>query len=179
MRLFLALLAATLVATLVLYVQHVTAPQTGIKMGSEHVEFRDADHGIAADGKKGGSSINDTPSFQTLVLKAFNSVIAWVLLGWAAVRLARQFWHVIVAFIGLLVIVDFILVQMNLISFDVRWDEIEAGFRSVVALVVNLGFVKCFSFIIGVWSGMRGYVLRREKIVQRNMHNNFSQRSKP
>ncbi len=162
MRLLLALLAATLVATLALYTKQVMAPQTGIRIGSEQMEFRDADHGLATNGKNGGLSMNDKLSFQTLVIEAFNSVVAWVLLGWAAVRLARQFRHVIVAFIGLLVIVDFILFQMNLISFEVRWDEFETGFRTVIAFVVKIGFVKSISFIMGVWSGMRRNI-RMEK----------------
>lgn len=161
MRLLLALLAATLVAIFVLWVKQVTAPQTGIRMGSERLEIRDAHQGHVVNEKNGGSPANDRLSFQTLVMEAFNSAIVWVMLGWAGARVARQFWHVIVAFISLLVIVDFVLFQMNLISFDIRWDDIEAGFRAVVALVATLGFVKCFSLIIGVWSGMRGYKERR------------------
>jgi hypothetical protein len=103
----------------------------------------------------------------TWLWQAISSVLIFVLAGWGVGRLSMQFRKVIAIFIALVLVFDFVLVQIGVVEFRLRWENVEQVFQAFKRIFIAVGFVPSVSILVGLWAGVSGYLSaeRRQKAV--------------
>lgn len=166
MRLIIAILVAVLISALATLVQK---GESGIKFSSLQTPWQET------------SSLNSSSSDYAdnqwdqkkakldgrweWIFEAINKVLIYVLFGWAFGRIFMQLRRWIVIFLGILVISNFLLVQIGLIELTVQYENLEKIFQTIKVAIVNFGLIEFISSLIGLWAGISGFwvVERRRK----------------
>jgi len=119
----------------------------------------------SSNGQSAPVSDDDHSDRWTWLWQAISSVLIFVLAGWGVGRLSMQFRKIIAIFVALVLVFDFVLVQIGLVEFRLRWENVEQVFQASKRVLIALGFVPSISILVGVWAGISGYLSgeRRQK----------------
>lgn len=99
----------------------------------------------------------ENPDTRHSLKKILNKIVIFILAGWAFGRLFMQFRRIIVFFLGLFIIFNFVLMLSGVVSLKIQWDDMEPIFQAVKMMLINIGFLSFMSILIGLWIGVKGY----------------------
>lgn len=157
MRLIIAFLFATAVAAVLTAI--TTSGQkhsmtNGYVLQSQGKEQEHNSH----NGHLDGSSEENGSDRWWWLWQAINKVFIFVLAGWALGRLSMQFRKLILIFLALVLVFDFLIVQTGLVQLTVRWENLESIFQAIKQAIMGIGVVEFLSILIGLWAGVTGFL---------------------
>lgn len=86
-----------------------------------------------------------------------NKVLISILAGWAFGRLFIQVRRIVLFFIGLFIIFDFVLMLGGIIKITFTLELIRSTYQTVQAVIDSIGLESFISILLGFWVGVKGF----------------------